>query len=280
MSVSIVRRSRLRWLVLLFGLSLLGCGDPKSPPPTPSVGSNSNWLKACEADGECSENRFCRCGTCTIDCSDDAACGVLPQAQCALGADFAVVATCGVELASSIGGLCLPRCEAGSCGEGQACVEGSCVLAPMPAGDYCAPVAESSATQREREDQLLALVLEARAGGGVICGSEAPSAPTTSLRLEPRLHCAARLLAVATNEQGSAAIDRTGNDTNDRLRAVGYEPVLWGESFAVRALSPEDALRLMRNDVDTCRRFSNPRFRDIGVGNADASYIVTLGVEQ
>jgi hypothetical protein len=66
----------------------------------------------------------------------------------------------------------------------------------------------------------------------------------------------------------------------DAFPAAGYEAEWWGLNVAVGAESPEDALQLMHNDLNTCDRFTDPRFRDVGVGNAGETYIVTLAVAQ
>jgi hypothetical protein len=279
MSVSIVRRSKMPWSGLMFGLLLLACGDPKKTP-TPSVGSNSNWLKGCETDSDCGGKQDCQCGTCSLPCSDEDACNALADATCAKREDPALTASCGFEAATAFYGRCLPRCEAGSCGDGQACVDGACVLATIAETPFCDDVAEASAPQRRQEDRILALVLEQRASGSEMCTEEEPVTTTVAgLRVDPRLTCAARVIARETNERGGPGEDRE-RTTEERLRAAGYEAELWGLNFAMRAETAEEALRLMHNDRDTCRRFSDARFRDVGVANDGDTYIVTIAVER
>lgn len=262
---------------LLVGLLTLACGDPK-PSPTPSVGSNTNWLSTCDADAECDQEQACRCGVCTLACSDDDACRKLPNASCTIRDERAFIASCGDEVTTSLEGVCLPRCAAGSCGEGQACVEGTCVIVPIPESNFCAAVVESSAAQRAREDQLLELVFAERAGEGKTCGSVVRSA-APPLRLDPRLNCAARVLA-RENDARSGLGKASERRLSDAFPAAGYQAEWWGLNVAIGAASPEDALQLMHNDINTCDRFTDPRFRDVGVGNAGESYIVTLAVAQ
>ena len=49
-------------------------------------------------------------------------------------------------------------------------------------------------------------------------------------------------------------------------------------TFAVRARNPEDALRLMLNDLASCRRLADAGFRDVGVANSGDAYVVVVGV--
>ncbi len=284
MNVSRVGRSYATWVGLSFVLALSACGDPKSAP-TPSVGSNSNWLKACDSNADCNDEHACRCGTCTLECASDLACAGLPNARCAAGGDLALMSTCGMTLElETPAGLCLPRCEPGSCGDGAVCIDGACVPAQAPQPPepmLCDSAPEPPAEQRELEDQLLALVLDERMNGGFQCGDDSAPGSALPLRVDARLTCAARTLAQDMDEAGIAAVvEGDGRATVERFRAAGYDAQLWGVNFAVRARGPGDALRLMHNDLDTCRRFADARFRDIGVGNVRDTYIVTLAVSE
>jgi len=267
-------------LCLGFAWLLLACQDPNRPAPTPSVGSNSNWLRACTTDAECGDLPACRCGTCTADCDADRACDSFSAARCAFSDDPAVWATCQSSDAPITAGICLPRCEPGECAEGQACVERACVPARLPETALCRPVAQADAEQRAREEELLALLASERSEATVRCGTEAIRETVPALRLDTRLWCASRVLARDLSAAGgprSGLLDAEGRDTVGRLEAVGYSAQLWGESFAVRAEMADEALRLMLLDSDSCQRLVGARFRDVGVGNDGDSWVVTIG---
>ncbi|MGD8860260.1 MAG: hypothetical protein PVI30_09615 [Myxococcales bacterium] len=90
---------------------------------SPQVGSQTNWLMACEASSDCGELQ-CVCGACTARCDDDAACQGLAAASCIAADDEGSMALCGETPPGS--GICLPRCE-GGCDGGTRCVSGVCV---------------------------------------------------------------------------------------------------------------------------------------------------------
>ncbi len=111
-------------LALLAALGLCaGCSEP-----TPQVGGNTNWLRACDDDAECGE-LTCLCGRCSLACDDGAGCSAYPGATCARG--LAGELQCGQERA---GGLCLLGCATDDDCDGElACVQGACVQrAPAP----------------------------------------------------------------------------------------------------------------------------------------------------
>ena len=58
-------------LACALGGTLASC---KQEPNEPSVGTNSNWLRACVADAECSGTPTCECGACTLPCDRDTDC--------------------------------------------------------------------------------------------------------------------------------------------------------------------------------------------------------------
>lgn len=257
----------------LIALTLFACGDPAEP----SVGSNSNWLKACVAVKECGGDApACVCGACSELCSSDDDCEALPGAHCALANDPAASASCGAQPT----GLCLPSCEPGGCSEDQACVSGSCVLAALPDVPLCADVHMQSADDRKREDELLAALAALRSNAGVSCGSATASMPVPAVRLDPRLICNARVLAGDIAAHGvSGLTDSQGRTTPDRLSAVSYDQSLWGESFAIDASNADAALQYMLADVDTCTRLGDARFHDVGVGVAGSTWVITIASE-
>jgi hypothetical protein len=81
------------------------------------------------------------------------------------------------------------------------------------------------------------------------------------------------------NETGDLGlIDSLGRNTQERLPLVGYSTTLWGESYAREATASE-ALATMLMDVDSCQRFVDAEFLDVGVGAAGVVQIITIGVE-
>jgi len=264
-------------LGLVLGLLLLACGDPEAPGP--KVGSNSNWLRACTASEQCDEAPRCECGACTERCSSDADCAGLGDARCARGDDPAARSACaGVDLGGA--GLCLPRCTPGSCNDGQACVDGACVLAALPEIAFCADVADQDMAARAREDRLLELVQSMRAAGATRCDGAPPAAPAPAFRIDPQLICEARVYARELDANGfDGLMDSQGRTPEDRLALVGYRARLWGESFALQTTSAEAALEFMLSQADSCQRLTDSQYVDIGVGSAGDTWLVTIGVE-
>ena len=177
-------------------------------------------------------------------------------------------------------GLCLPRCSAGSCEDGQACVGEACVLAALPDVPFCAGVKSQDMAARAREDRLLELVQSMRAAGGTRCGGAAAAAAAPELRLDPRLICEARVFALDLDESGfSGLADSQGRTTDDRLALVGYRAQLWGESFALQTSDAQAALELMLAQADSCMRLTDAQYVDVGVGLARDTWVVTIAVE-
>jgi hypothetical protein len=258
-------------------LALSACKD--EPPAGPSVGTNSNWLRACSTSTECGDLPACECGACTARCTDDGECDGIEDARCALGEDPAAWAECESRSPQLAAGLCLPRCDPGSCGDGQACVSGACVLAPLPAQPFCADVADPDGGDRTREEELLALLQDLRVAGGAPCPGGA-AAPAPALRFDPRLVCAARVWARELAEtQDPAAQDSAGRTGGDRIMAAGYAPRMWWESYALDAPSAVRALELMTDDAGSCGRLTDPVFTDVGIGSAGATLVVSIATE-
>src|SRR5690606_19172352 len=106
-------------LTFCAALSLGACS-----PESPQVGSQTNWLAACDDSSECGDS-YCICGTCTAPCTEDAACSELPGSECVTSDETGVVALCSGHLGPS--GMCLPRCDDGPCPAGTACTAGVCI---------------------------------------------------------------------------------------------------------------------------------------------------------
>jgi hypothetical protein len=264
---------------MMLALALCGCGDPR--PAAPSVGTNSNWLRACATADQCDDDLpECECGACTRACAVDADCGELEDARCALDADPAAWAACESRAPSFGSGICLPRCQPGSCDDGQACVASACVLAPLPDLPFCAAVAAQDAALRAREEELLVLVQGMRAAGGVTCGTAPASTAAPALRFDARLVCAARVWAADIERTGAASgTDSEGRTGEDRLFEAGYTARAWGDSFAVDATDAARALTLMLADDDSCQRLTGAAYTDVGVGAAGQTLVVSIGAQ-
>lgn len=117
-------------LARLFGLLavtsvplLLACS-----PSGPQVGSQTNWLQACDSTQECG-GLECICGVCTLPCAAEA-CGEFPESACVTSTESGAIAVCGGEAPPS--GLCLPRCADDSCPQGASCIAGVCAPSGEP----------------------------------------------------------------------------------------------------------------------------------------------------
>ncbi len=115
--------SRLGLLVLL-----VGCNKNPVEPVSPSTGSETHWLEAC--DEAC--GHACVCGVCTAPCEADDACLVGEvDSVCALGGTPAGEALCGATPGG--GGVCARVCRADADCGALVCREGVCVAPPPPA---------------------------------------------------------------------------------------------------------------------------------------------------
>lgn len=254
-----------------------GCSEPTS---TPQVGSNTNWLTACDLGAECSASLSCNCGVCSKTCESDADCSSFSDTVCLPQADTAAKALCGGSVTWASQGICLPRCEPGGCGEQLACALGACVPMALPNSAFCSPVAASVADSQTREDELALAVEQARSTGGLTCGNGTAIGKMPYVRVDPRLTCAARALAQDMAATGSQSLtDSVGRTTTDRLRLAGYQALSWAEGYAWDTTSASAALTLMLADADFCTGFANASLADMGVGYVDNTYVLTLAVE-
>jgi hypothetical protein len=248
-------------------------------PQTTVVQTNTNWLERCEMDEDCGGSLACHCGICTLACGSEMDCEALPAARCALRDDPATWTTCGSREPTLASGICLPSCTPGTCRDDQACISGVCVSVPLPESQFCAPVVERSETDRASEDELLALLQAVRVDGGAVCGNDPASAAVPQLRVDPRLRCAARVFSVDLEaSRNLSLVDSLGRDTQERLSLVGYQAGPWGESYALDATAGE-ALAAMMSDVDSCQRFVDAMFLDVGAAASGDGYVVTIGAE-
>jgi uncharacterized protein YkwD len=265
------RSLRASATALLFLFAAARCGDPGHG--SPSVGTNSNWLRACSSDADCAATH-CRCGACSLACASDADCSTLADARCASGVDAAASSACTTDTATANAGLCLPRCTPGGCTEQQSCVAAACVPSAVPASAFCAPASQRSLADRKREDEILALLEQIRAKGAAGC---TPAAPVPAVRLSARLLCADRVFAGDIEvTRSTAQTDSMGRTATGRLAAAGYTPLMWWESTAVGASSAETAVALMLADPQACGRWTDGTFTDVAVGVSGDSAVVTL----
>lgn len=252
---------------------VVACSDPKS---SQTLGTNSNWFVECSDDTECTGAARCECARCTRGCETDDDCAGIKHARCAAAATPAALSQCATDAVTS--GVCLEACGAGTCTESEACVSGACVSRALPAGDFCAPVATAGQPERTSEDDLLSLIQNLRAAGGVPCGANAAAPPASvPVRANGALFCAARVLAVDIEGQGTRGlVDSSGRGTRERLQAAGYAPRLWAEAFAFNAPSANDALGVMLADESACTGLTRDGYTDVGIARVVDTYVLTL----
>jgi len=268
-------RGLLRGLWLVPAV-VVACSDPKS---SQTLGTNSNWFVECADDADCTGAARCECARCTRGCDSDSDCAGIAHARCASAATSAALSQCGADATAS--GVCLEACIAGACAESEACVSGTCVSRALPESDFCAPVATAGRSDRTTEDELLALIQNMRAAGGVTCGGGAASTPASApVRAQGALWCAARVLAADIEGQGTRGlVDSSGRGTRERLQAAGYAARLWAEGFAIGSSSANDALGVMLADESACTGLTRDGYTDVGVARVGETYVVTLGAE-
>jgi hypothetical protein len=261
-------------LLVLLGCQLLGC-QKDTEMPGPSVGSNSNWLTSCGGPVDCSAPEIpeCACGVCTLECMTDDDCGALENARCAPETHAASRSLCATAAMST--GICLPRCEPGACGEGQACVNGACVTSDVD-NAFCDEALPDEAA-RTLEDELLALANQRRTAGNLACPGADASMPQAELRFDPALSCAARTLAKHLATSGAPGVeDAEGRAADERAQLAGYAATFWYEGFAVDATSAENALSLILTDDGACAALADAQYLDIGVGNSAGAFSVIV----
>ncbi len=151
-------------------------------------------------------------------------------------------------------------------------------MAPVPNNDYCAPVATPSSADRIQEEQFLDAVQAMRTAGGVTCGTSAPSAALSELRLDARLLCEARAFGadVAVTPAGTNLVDSQGRTMGQRLTLVGYAGRAEAEAYSLRGPVATDALNAMLGDAQMCAYLTDPLYQDVGVGSTGKAYVVTL----
>ncbi len=95
-------------------------------------GSDTNWLEGCTSDSECGAGD-CRCGICTLACTDLAACGAVAHAQLCVETSELSTTSCRLGFDEPVaGGICTRGCSRDAdCGPGGGsaayCIEGICL---------------------------------------------------------------------------------------------------------------------------------------------------------
>lgn len=139
--------------------------------------------------------------------------------------------------------------------------------ADVPDNAYCLPVAGVDPAWKQLEEDVLALVNQARAQGAN-CGSEGMFGPAGPLTMEPALRCAARKHSADMDARDFFDhINPDGQTPWDRMDLAGYGSYSnAGENIA--AGSPDAAgtmMQWMQSDGH-CSNIMNPDFQQIGVG--------------
>ena len=141
------RPSIATWACLcLLGL-VAGC---KADRPGPSLGSDTNWLRACSSDGQC-DSSACRCGVCTRSCRQAADCGAAAAGRLCIEAGELSETSCRLAFSeASSGGFCSQPCtrhtDCGpSGGSAVFCIEGTCLPggATTPRGSVASVAADA-----------------------------------------------------------------------------------------------------------------------------------------
>jgi hypothetical protein len=132
---------RYAWMLLL-GLAA-ACAQTHG---SPELGTNTNWLKPCATDSECSGGTSCLCGVCTLACDRDNQCGALnertqcnPLSALACGDGMTAPSACVQECSSNAECTSLER---------GLCVDGLCIPAPTQVSGGAA-VTEHELARRE-----------------------------------------------------------------------------------------------------------------------------------
>lgn len=255
------------------------CGCSSDGPP--KVGSNSNWLTACDGDADCARGLVCRCGACTRECKVTADCAGLELGQCVARKDAAARMLCRPGAAARIDGMCLPACGAGECEVEQVCAISECIPVPLPDVPLCADLGVQDAESRSFQDELLALIETALQDGTIVCPDGTAASASTVLRVDSRLLCEARFLAADRLANGCVgdATDSLGRDLDARLALLGYESMGWAESFCCGVSSAQAAFDELLASEALCGALIDGSSTDIGVGVVGESVVVVLASE-
>ncbi len=130
--------SRLLLTTLLVALAAPACYSERLPPPT--------FRHQCSANGDCGDGESCVSGLCQVECTQATAtddCGLMGQGAsylacingvCSTACDLSADPCPGPQscleipgISEALGsGVCMEECSAGSCPEGELCLQGFC----------------------------------------------------------------------------------------------------------------------------------------------------------
>lgn len=112
-----------------------GCGDPQV-----GVGTNTNWMRACDETADCGDEDACLCGRCTSECASDDDCA---EGVCAPAPSAAL------QCAGEPTRTCQPSCDDDDdCDSGRLCHHGVC------ADSFAAACPEGALYCQDFEDDL------------------------------------------------------------------------------------------------------------------------------
>jgi hypothetical protein len=115
--------------VITAGLVLATFGCAKTTESS-GIGTNTNWMRTCDAPSDCEGDEACVCGVCTLACTSSTDCNAVHSgASCEAVSETA----CGSQSAPSA--ACLQSCDSNAdCTalEDGRCISGLCVPAPPP----------------------------------------------------------------------------------------------------------------------------------------------------
>lgn len=135
----------------------------------------------------------------------------------------------------------------------------------IPGGDYCGDVENWDSALVEAEEEVLVLVNEARASGG-ICGSTSKP-PVPPLRMSGPLRCAARVHSKDMNDREFFDHNNPdGESPFDRMERAGYDYWAAGENIAYNYPTPRDVVTGWLESPGHCGNIMSVDFTEIGVG--------------
>jgi uncharacterized protein YkwD len=135
----------------------------------------------------------------------------------------------------------------------------------IPAIPYCEHVLSWPMESVEFEEDVLVLVNEQRAAGGM-CGSRA-FGPSVELTMNGGLRCAARVhSADMAARQFFDHVNPDGETPYDRFGHVGFDYTLAGENIAAGQPTPEEVVAGWMASQGHCENILESGFTHIGVG--------------
>ena len=136
----------------------------------------------------------------------------------------------------------------------------------LPQSAYCMPVADWPGARLDAEEQVLALVNQARAQGAD-CGSKGSFGPTDALAADPALRCAAQMHSLDMYERDYFDhVNPDGQQPWDRMELAGYTWRQAGENIASGAADAEAVIAQWMSSPGHCANIMSSDFVHIGIG--------------